>query len=416
MYLSTVSDWLHWIATLHPNEIDLGLERVKTVGERLGVLKPNCPVITVGGTNGKGSTVAGLEAIYLTAGYKVGAFTSPILFSHNDYVRINGKNATDENFCQAYAEVETARLGINLTPFEFYTLGALLIFKRYPLDIILLEVGLGGRLDAVNIVDPDLAIITSISLDHTDRLGNSLDLIALEKAGIMRPLKPAICGDLNPPASLRQYAASIDATVSYQGQDFRYDAESHTWSFQTSETIYTGLPFVNLHLPNLATVLMATLLMQKTLPVAYEQIKQGLARIDLPGRIQIVPGRPEIIFDVAHNPAAVTLLTQRLQILPLAKKTYAIFSMLVDKDILSSILHIKTHIDEWFIAPLSTPRAATLSHLKNAFQQANIGKVHYFANIAEAYAAVKDRAEASDRVLVFGSFHTVKDVWPFVNN
>ena len=231
MYLSTLDEWLSWIAKVHSTEIELGLDRIKVVGARLNVLEPNCTVIIVGGTNGKGSTVAGIEAIYRAAGYLVGAFTSPILLKHNEQVRINGKDASDAKFCDAFAKVEAARGDIVLTPFEFQTLAALIIFHDYSLHVLILEVGLGGRLDAVNIIDADISIVTSIAIDHIEWLGSTREMIGREKAGIFRPKKPAVCGDNNPPQSLVEYAQSIGAEFICQGKDFHYTVQEGTYGF-----------------------------------------------------------------------------------------------------------------------------------------------------------------------------------------
>lgn len=407
MYFSTLSEWLSWIASIHTTEIELGLDRVKAVAARLEGLSFDCPVIIVGGTNGKGSTVAGLEAIYRTMGYRVGAFTTPILFTHNEQVRVNGVLASDEDFCQAFEKIAAVRGDISLTPFEFCTLAALLIFKTHTLDVLLLEVGLGGRLDAVNIMDADVAIVTSIGIDHVDWLGPTRETIAYEKAGIFRPQKPAVCGDKHPPLTLLDHAARLSTPLFCQGNDFSYQETSKEWSWQCEGTQYTHLPFASLATQNMSTVLMAITLLQARLPVTPAAIHHALATVTLMGRIEIINGPITWIYDVSHNPDSVALLAKRLNDLPCQGRTLAVFSMLGDKDIEASIQGIKAAVDEWYVAPLLVKRAAELDTLKHAFQEAGIQAVTYFSSIGKARHYAKTHAKAGDRVLVFGSFHTV---------
>lgn len=411
MNLSTISDWLTWIASLHPTEMDLGLDRVKAVANRLNVLSPTCPVIIVGGTNGKGSTVAGLEAIYLASGYHVGAFTSPILFKHNEQVRIDRRLASDEEFCVAFTKVNAARGDVSLTSFEFCTLAALLIFKRYSLDVMILEVGLGGRLDAVNIIDANVSVVTSISIDHTDWLGDTREKIAREKAGIFRQARPAVCGDTNPPAALLKFAAAIEAKWYCQGSDFRYVVTTKDWSWSSLTSRYDHLPLTHLALQNMSTVLMVITLLQSHLPISRTAIDEGLKQVTLPGRVQIIPGPVTEIYDVSHNPASVAYLAESLRTMTCQGKTYAVFAMLADKNIVESIQTIRDVIDVWHAAPLTVKRAASKERLAEAFQHASVDHVVFFSSIQDAYEAVKLNAHEGDRVVVFGSFHTVADVW-----
>src|SRR3990167_8025056 len=320
MSFSTLSEWLNWIPTIHPLEIELSLNRVQAVAFQLNLLSPSCPIICVAGTNGKGSTVTGLAAIYQAAGYCVGTFTSPILFRHQEQITINGRHPEDQAFCMAFEKIEHTRKNISLTPFEFYTLAALLLFQQESLDLLILEVGLGGRLDAVNILDASLAIVTSIDLDHTHYLGTTREAIAFEKAGIFRQDKPAIYGDLFPPTTLLNYAK---------------------------------LPLPSLALQNMSLVLMAVKLLQSSLPVNRQAIDKGLLQAKLPGRIQILPGEITKIFDVSHNPAAISFLSKQLKGMSCLGNTYAVFSMLLDKDIVESIKSICSCIDHWFFAPLA---------------------------------------------------------------
>lgn len=416
MYFSTLSEWLAWISSLSTAEIKLGLERVKIVAQRLNILPPPCPVIIVGGTNGKGSTVAGLESIYRAANYRVGAFTSPYLFRHNEQVRINGQEASDEELCLAYTKIDSARGDIELTPFEFCTLAALVIFQHHLLEIWILEVGLGGRLDAVNIVDADVAITTSISIDHVEWLGPTREAIAYEKAGIYRPHQPAICGDFHPPKSLSDYAAEIGAPFYCQGKTFSFAGREKNWSWQFSDTYYADLPYNGLALQNMSTALMAITLLQHRLPVSREAIMQGLKQVQLMGRLQTIEGPIVEIYDVSHNPASVALLADHVKTMSCRGRTHAVFSMLVDKDIAESIRLICGQIDTWYIASLNTKRAIPSQALLKFFHEADINMVTLFSSIEEAYDVALYNAKPGDRIVIFGSFHTVAEVWKHREN
>ncbi len=341
MYLSTLSEWLTWIGSVHRSDIELGLDRIGEVAMRLGVLSPDSTVITVGGTNGKGSVVAGLEAVYLAAGYRVGAFTSPYLFVHNEEVRVNGAMAEDIQFIAAFEKIESARAHVSLTAFEYHTLAALIIFQEAQLDVMILEVGLGGRLDAVNIIDADVSVVASIGIDHVAWLGHTRELIAIEKAGIFRRGKPAICGDAEPPLTLSAAAQECGALFYQQGQDFSFRETQDQWNWHSDGVDYLHLLKNNLLTQNMSTVLMAVTVLQNKLPVPETPIRQGLASITLPGRIQVVTGPVIEILDVAHNPAAAAVLASRLNAMPCTGKTVAVFSMLDDKDIAGSIAEMK---------------------------------------------------------------------------
>jgi dihydrofolate synthase/folylpolyglutamate synthase len=415
MQLSTVQEWLEWIDSIHYSDIELGLDRIKQVAIKLDVLQPKCPVIIVGGTNGKGSTVAGLQAIYLQAGYKVGAYTSPYLFKHNEQVVIDGVMACDQDFCDAFQKVESVRDDVLLTPFEFHTLAALVIFKKADLDLWILEVGLGGRLDAVNIMDADVAVVTSIGIDHVAWLGATRDAIGYEKAGIFRESQLAVYGDLDPPDALLNHVAQLKTRLYRQGQHFAYQENALDWSWQgcdhLEQTIcYEHLPLNGLASQNMAIVLMTIQLLQERMPVTLPAIRQGLLAVQLKGRIEVVPGQITHVYDVAHNPAAVAWLYQYLRNHPIQGKTWAVFAMLSDKDILASIKEIESTIDGWFIAPLTTKRGASLEQLHEAFCTANIVQVSAHATIALAHKASLARAVEGDRIVVFGSFHTVASV------
>jgi dihydrofolate synthase/folylpolyglutamate synthase len=410
VHLSTLSAWLDWIGSVHNKEIDLGLDRIHKVASRLGVLKPSCKLVTVGGTNGKGSVVAGLEAIYLAAGYRTGAFTSPFLFVHNEEVRVNGNMADDTAFCDAFEKIEAVRGDVSLSPFEYHTLAALLIFQEANLDLMILEVGLGGRLDAVNIMDADVAIVTSIGIDHVEWLGHTREAIAVEKAGIFRAHKPAICGDDHPPASLAQAAAQVGAKFYQQGKDFHFAEANDNWSWRSAGYEYVQLPRNNLLTRNMSTVLMAVTQLQESLPVNEDAIRHGLQNAALTGRIQIVAGPVIQIFDVAHNPAAAQVLAERLHHMPCAGKTVAVFSMLGDKDIAGTVAAVADEIDEWYIAPLTCKRAASVGQLKE--HTVSLGLKIYFDSVRDAYQAAMGDAKAGDRVVIFGSFYIVAAVVP----
>lgn len=406
---STLSQWLLHINSIHFSEIDLGLERIATVAKHLELFPLKSRVIIVGGTNGKGSTVACLEAIYREAGYQVGCYTSPILFEHNEQVRINGESPSNQDFCEVYQLIETARSGTSLTPFEYHTLAALLLFSRLSLDIVLLEVGMGGRLDAVNIVEPDIAIVTSIAIDHAQWLGKTKKAIAKEKAGIFRKHKPAICGDAKPPPVLREIAATIEAPFYQQGKDFSYKRHPKDWEWSYADTRYTELPYNQLYINNLSTSLMAIQLLQNDLSVPYSAIYNGLLNVRLPGRIQIEEGPVTQIFDVAHNPSACALLSDKIKALPGKGKTLAVFSMLADKDIRASIVAIKDVIDSWFIAPIAHTRAARLTLLEEEFSAIALTNYQSYSSIENAYQAAIAVAQPGDIVIVFGSFRTVAE-------
>lgn len=404
MHLSTLSAWLDWIGSVHRTDIELGLARIGIVAERLGLLSPACPVITVGGTNGKGSTVAGLQALYLAAGYKVGAFTSPYLFIHNEEVRVNGDMATDADFCQAFQKIEDARLDVSLTPFEYHTLAALLIFKAANLDVMILEVGLGGRLDAVNIINANISVVTSIGIDHQEWLGSTRERIAIEKAGIFRANKAAICGDPVPPATLAQAAKACGAIFYQQAVDFQYLEKEKTWDFSCQKAHFTDLPRNHLLTQNMATVLMTVTEMQPLLPVSEDEIRQGLLQVKLMGRLQVCQGRVTKIYDVSHNPAAVAVLAKFLQQTRGQGKTFAVFSMLADKDIPGVIAEVENEIDGWYVAPLTAKRRASLQQLETCFLNKN---ARFFPTIAEALVEAEKVAQQHDRIVIFGSFYTV---------
>lgn len=413
--MQNLTEWLGWIKSIKLNEIDLTLERVSEVLQRL---QYSCRshVITVAGTNGKGSTVKALETIYLEAGLSVGAFTSPYLLQYNEQIRINGISCSDERICEAFAEVKAHSENIHLTPFEFGTLAALCVFSKHPLDLIVLEVGLGGRLDAVNAVDADVSIVTTIDIDHVDWLGATKEAIGREKAGIFRQNCPAICGDFDPPKSLIQYANDIGAPLFCQNVQFGFKEKDTGWDWWSENKQLENLPLSQLNTQNLSTALMGVQLLQKSLPVPDNVIRSALKKVTLTGRIEIIPGDTTQIFDVSHNPHAVALLANYLLKNPISGKTYAVFSMLADKDIFGTIDVIAKHIDYWHIAPLPVPRGVLSEELKLIFQNMRITHWKLHESVSLAYESSVDAAKKNDRIVVFGSFHTVGEVIALRNN
>jgi dihydrofolate synthase/folylpolyglutamate synthase len=403
-------DWINRIKSIHKQEVDLSLERVTEVAKRLNLLKPSCPVITIAGTNGKGSCVAGLEAIYLAQGYKTGAFTTPMLLTHNEQIRIQGIPASDEDFCNAYQRIENARKNLSLTQFEFTTLAALEIFQRANLDVWLLEVGLGGRWDAVNVIDADVAVITSIGIDHTEWLGPTRETIAIEKAGIFRNHHPAVCGDLSPPQSLLTSANTKQVPLVIQGKDFGYEENEHDWSFWSPQQILKKLPKPNLLLQNMATVLMTIEKLQQRLPVTRSTIDKALSQVKLPGRIEVIQGDITRIIDVSHNPAAAEVLANWLRKNSIQGTTRAVFSMLMDKDIPATLAAMKDVIDQWFIAPIATERGAPLQQLLDAFDQNKITNVQSYDSLTIANQSAIKQSKLGDRIIIFGSFRTVAEI------
>ena len=421
MRFNSLDDWLSWQETLHPSEIELGLERIASVFNSLHP-EPNFPVvITVAGTNGKGSSVAMLDAIYRAAGYQVGRYTSPHLFHYNERVCINGKSVNEEYFCNAFARIDEARGGTSLTYFEFGTLAALDIFLQHQLDIIILEVGLGGRLDAVNIIDADVAVITAISLDHTQWLGDDLNGIAKEKAGIIRAGKPVVSSGINATETLAACATEKNALFYQIGKDFNLIEsdieEGETWDWQSEKQLRAALPkpalFGHHQLRNAAGVLMVIEILANNLPVSQSAVRKGLISVQLAGRFQILSGEPVSIFDVAHNVDAMKQLAQQLQQYPCQGRTLAVLGMLSDKDIQNALAAVISGIDEWFLAPLPTPRSESVDNLYNALQHdSNAELIHCYSNVKQAFQAANKMAGKQDRIIVFGSFYTVAEAMP----
>ncbi|HEY8118039.1 MAG TPA: bifunctional tetrahydrofolate synthase/dihydrofolate synthase [Methylophilaceae bacterium] len=407
--------WLTYIEALHPKSIAMGLDRVDEVRQRLN-LYPTFPLITVAGTNGKGSTCAMLERIYHEAGYRVGSYSSPHLLRYNERVRISCQEISDNELCSAFAAVETARQSTLLTYFEFGTLAAMCHFMQAGLDLAILEVGLGGRLDAVNIFDPDCTIVTSIDLDHMDFLGSSRESIGYEKAGIFRQGIAAICGDPDPPASLLRHAAETGADLSQIQQDFSFTtATDGTWAYVAGDTKIAQLPIPALRgafqLYNAACVVTAVRVLQARLPISTDQIAAGLHNVSLAGRFQVCRQNPQVILDVAHNPHASDALAENLKQQPCKGRTFAVFAMLSDKDITGVINALQEEIDIWYVAGIEHPRGASADQLVELIHhQVPDNQLHKYPNVTSAFAQACIDAGENDRIVVFGSFFTVADI------
>lgn len=419
---TTLPDWLALLEKMHPKAIDMGLERVATVKERLGI-RFDCPVITVGGTNGKGSTCAMLESILMQAGYRVGLYTSPHLIDFNERARINGEPASDEALVAQFAAVEAQRGDVSLTYFEFTTLAILRLFAEAQLDAVILEVGLGGRLDAVNVVDADVAIVTSVDIDHTEYLGSTREQIGFEKAGIFRPGKAAICGDPVPPKSLVAHAEAIGADLWVFGRDYNYAGDKLQWNYGGRGQRRNSLGYPSLRganqLLNASAALAALEALRDRLPVGAQEVRNGLVMVELPGRFQVLPGRPSVILDVAHNPHAAATLAQNLDNMGFHRYTYAVFGAMQDKDIDGVIAHLKDRVDHWYVTDLQLPRAASAEQIRQKLLDAGIvpqtatgaeRTIETFDSPAAAFASATSRAGENDRIAVFGSFLTVAGV------
>jgi dihydrofolate synthase/folylpolyglutamate synthase len=410
-----LSDWLAWIETLHPRSIELGLDRVHAVLDNMGLRRPAFAAITVTGTNGKGSTVAMCEAMLRHAGYKLGAYTSPHLIDYNERIRIDGRMATDDELCASFDRIEAARGSVPLTYFEFGTLAALDIFQTAKIDIAVLEVGMGGRLDAVNAIDSDAAIVTSVGIDHTAWLGDTREAIGYEKAGIFRAGRPAICGDPYPPQIIATEAARIGATLLQFNRDFFAERSGASWAWRWGARLRAGLPYPSLRgdyqLFNAASAITAIETLADRFPVTQANIRAGLITGVISGRFQVLPGRPVTVLDVAHNAQAAEALAATLKQQPNAGCTLAVIGMLKDKDIASVIAPLAGVVDRWYVATLHTPRGATSAQLIEALVSVDVTTpTQGFDDVRAAYVAAQDEATEADRVLVFGSFHTVGDI------
>lgn len=414
MRYQSLAEWLHWQETLHPQLIDLGLERVAQVMQRLHAGPPPFTVITVAGTNGKGSCVALLEAILQAAGYRLGVYTSPHLLRYNERIRLNGREASDESICESFQRIDEARGDISLTYFEFGTLAALDLFYRQPPDIVLLEVGLGGRLDAVNIIDSDVALISSIGLDHTDWLGHDREAIACEKAGIMRPGRPAICSEADIPRTIFSEAERLGSKLYCLGRDFSYAVGPAGWSWTGRHGEQHVLPCPALEgehqLRNAAGVMMVLACLAEQYPVSYQAVQQGLQAVRIPGRQQIVEGGVRWIYDVAHNAQSAEALAGLLAARQAQGKIHAIVGMLKDKDIGSVLSPMLPYVSHWHCVDLTVPRGAPAARLQAELRAlSDTADIHCHADVRSAMIALDKLARQGEQVVVFGSFHTVAE-------
>ncbi len=414
--MKTLQQWLDWCEQLHPVAIDMGLDRVKQVAERMD-LRFDCPVITVAGTNGKGSTCAMLEAVLLQAGYRTGVYTSPHLVHFEERCRLHGESAQASVLADAFAAVEAVRGDVSLTYFEFSTLAILHAMAGAALDVVILEVGMGGRLDAVNIVDADCTIITSVDIDHAAILGPDRETIGREKAGVMRAGRPVIVSDPVPPRSVIGHGEALGADVWLFGRDFNYSGDKQQWAWAGRDRRYSGMAYPALRganqLINASGVLAALEALRQRIPVTAQAVRNGLAMVELPGRFQIVPGQPVLVLDVAHNPHSVAALAVNLDAMGFYPTTHAVLGAMADKDLLPMFQRVNPLVDRWYFTDLPLPRAARAADLQQMWQAQNqrgdvASSLH--ADPMQALQAAIDAADPADRIIVFGSFYTVGGV------
>ena len=411
MSVRSLAGWLEYIERQHPQAIALGLERVAEVYSRLQI-SISCPVFAVAGTNGKGSTCAMLEAVLRSAGYRTGLYTSPHVLRYNERVRIAGREAGDAALCEAFAAVESARGAVPLTYFEFGTLAAFHLFSREHLEAAILEVGLGGRLDAVNVLDADCAVLTSVGIDHVEYLGDSREAIGREKAGIFRSGSPAVVADPQPPESVLEEIRRAGARPLLIGRDFGYRAQGSQWAYWGPAGKRPGLAHPALRgamqLRNASAAFAALDSLRERLPIAMQDVRRALAEVALPGRFQVLPGRPQVILDVAHNPEAAAVLASNLADSGFSPETIAVFGMLRDKDIAGVVRAVAPRVTRWHLATLPGPRGAGAAELMNVLSREKI-RTPAFAHetVATALAAARNEAGEGDKIIVFGSFLTV---------
>ncbi|MCO8163621.1 bifunctional tetrahydrofolate synthase/dihydrofolate synthase [Pseudomonas sp. 21LCFQ010] len=412
----TLGQWLAYLEQLHPSAIDMGLDRARQVAGQLGLSRPAPRVITVTGTNGKGSTCAFLAALLQAQGLKVGVYSSPHLLHYNERVQVQGVQVSDAQLCEAFVAVEAARGDITLTYFEMGTLAAFWLFEQAGLDAVVLEVGLGGRLDAVNLVDADLALVTSIGLDHADWLGNTRESVAFEKAGILRAGKPALCGDLDPPAPLLEQAAALNCPFLLRGRDFSVAIDVNAWSWQGvngagQPLVLTDLPLLDLPMENAALALQAYALLD--LPWQPGVLAEALSGTRIVGRLdrRVLRWKGKtlnLLLDVGHNPHAARFLAQRLVQRPVPGKRLAVFGLLGDKDLEGVVAELVAGVAHWAVTPLPTSRSTPVEQLQACLQ--NLGaSVTSYQNVAQALLAQCEQAMADDEILLFGSFYCVAE-------
>lgn len=420
MKFDTVPEWLDWQAQLHSQSIDLGLNRIRPVFSRLIQTPLATKTIVVGGTNGKGSTVAFLESIYVSGGYQVGTYTSPHLISYNERVRLQGEPVSDEQLCQAFEHVEQARGDTNLTYFEFGTLAAFNIFQQQDLDVVILEIGLGGRLDVVNLIDADVAIVTNIAKDHMDWLGDTREQIAMEKFGIGRPNTPLVFVDEDLPENARNFCLQNQVDLYQLGSDFQFKQQNAIWQWKNEEKQYHSLPMPGLvgqhQLKNASGALMAIALLENALPLSMPHLRLGLTAATLPGRFQVVPldkhGENLQVFDVAHNPHGINAFLANLQKLPKIGEHLLVFGMLQDKAVVDVVELLKPHIDQWYLTDIKESRGLSALAIKEVLISRGIpeNQIFSFDNSLQAYESARSTLQKHDKLLVLGSFYVVADI------
>lgn len=408
----SLEEWLEWQEKLHFTAIELGLERCKTVAERLNLLTPNSVIINVAGTNGKGSSVKMIASILNHAGYKTGSYTSPHIIRYNERIQINGVEVDDKTICESFVRIDQAREDISLTYFEFGTLAAMDIFNREQLDVIIMEVGLGGRLDAVNCFDADLAIVTPIDLDHQNWLGKDRESIAREKAGILRPGIPVVCTDKNPPVSMVSYANELGSRLYLAGRDFDYEINGNKWNWKHGNIFYENLPAPSLYndaqIQNASGVLMALTTIADKFKVNEHAIKRSFSEFTINGRLQIVPDSAQIILDVAHNVQSASNLVRNLKKIPVYGKTHLLVGMLKDKDHHSVFSQLNKIADYWHIVSLNQPRGTEVNTLGKALSALQVeNETSVYSSVPEALETIRQLVGSEDRIVITGSFLTV---------
>lgn len=421
MRFNSLDAWLEWQATLNPAEINLGLERIESVLERMGLTdRFDCPLIMVAGTNGKGSVVAMLEAIALAEGLEVGCYTSPHIRRYNERIRVNAIEVSDESLCGSFERIDEARGDCQLTYFEFGTLAAIDLFHKDKLDLVIMEIGLGGRLDAVNVMQPDVSVVTTVDIDHTDWLGSNREAIGYEKAGIFRADAPAVCGDKNPPLTLIHTAQDLKTKCFMNGKDFFVEKHENHWRFKSELSVVDQLPWPSLEgdiqLENAAVSLMAVQLLDNKLNINESSIKRGLSDIKLEGRYQIIRQNPDVIIDVAHNVQAAESLSNQLgKTKSQYNQTHAVIAMLADKEVQAVIEQLLPNIDVWHCAGLeSVPRGLSAKRMASTLEQVNTGvKLRAESTVNQACASAIQEANVDDRIIVLGSFYTVSEAMSY---
>ncbi len=413
--MRTLEQWLSWQETLHPQEIELGLERIRTVAERLDLLTPQARVVSVAGTNGKGSCVALLDAIVRSAGLKSGVYTSPHLLRYNERICIDGAEVSDQALCEAFAAIDRARGSTSLTYFEFGTLAAFYLFNQQPLDLWILEVGLGGRLDAVNLIDADVALLTGVDLDHQAWLGESRDEIGREKAGIFRSGRPAVVGEATPPRSVVEYAAAIGTPLSIAAEAFHVVEGAQGWQWHRhGAVVFEALPAPALagriQLHNSAAVLEVVAQLGWLQRIGRQAVVQGLRSVALKGRFATLATAPELIVDVSHNPQAATVLAENLAAAPCRGRTWAVVGMLADKEVRRVVEIVSPQIDHWVVSALEGGRALDVAELAAVVESVSGGGVERVADPLQGVELARRQAGPEDRIVVFGSFYTVAAV------